>query len=334
MAEPLSLRPGAGGEAVRDLQRRLAEFGLSCEPDDPGRFAAGTEAAVRRFQAERGLRADGVVDRHTWAALVESGFALGDRLLYFRQPNLRGDDVSALQRRLNALGFDAGRPDGLFGSATQRALVEFQRSTGLVGDGICGPSTLAALDRVSGFAAGAVATARERDALRHGRRGIAGRRVFVATTPGLAVIGEALTRGLNRAGAVAVLDPSGHDESVIARAANAFAAELFVGLTIGSEPGLRCAYFETVGFRSELGFVTAGALCHELSGPLGVTVDLVGRSYPVLRETRMAAVVCELAHSGDASTVAAVVGRAGEVVRAMVRAIELAWAAPAERPIE
>ena len=35
---------------------------------------------------------------------------------------LRGDDVSELQRRLNALGFDAGREDGILGPETEAAL--------------------------------------------------------------------------------------------------------------------------------------------------------------------------------------------------------------------
>jgi len=50
--------------------------------------------------------------------IVESGFPLGDRLLYLHEPLLRGDDVAALQRRLNAFGFDAGREDGLLGTET------------------------------------------------------------------------------------------------------------------------------------------------------------------------------------------------------------------------
>ena len=44
---------------------------------------------------------------------------------------LRGDDVGELQRRLGALGFDAGRVDGIFGPHTERALVDFQRNVGL-----------------------------------------------------------------------------------------------------------------------------------------------------------------------------------------------------------
>ena len=45
------------------------------------------------------------------------------------------DAVSQLQANLNALGFDAGEPDGMFGPATSRALRQFQKSRGTIADG-------------------------------------------------------------------------------------------------------------------------------------------------------------------------------------------------------
>ena len=85
---------GETGEAVRDLQRRLAALGLDTSPDEPGEFGLATEGAVRAFQQQRGLVVDGLCGPQTWAALVESGFSLGDRTLYFRQPMLRGEPRS------------------------------------------------------------------------------------------------------------------------------------------------------------------------------------------------------------------------------------------------
>jgi peptidoglycan hydrolase-like protein with peptidoglycan-binding domain len=76
-AEP-ALRPGASGEAVRDLQRRLGAIGHPVPPDETGRFGRHTEESVRAFQEARALRVDGVCGRETWNALVESGFRLGD----------------------------------------------------------------------------------------------------------------------------------------------------------------------------------------------------------------------------------------------------------------
>lgn len=56
------------------------------------------------------------------------------------------DRIVALQNRLAEYGFNPGAIDGVFGLATQAALIAFQRSEGLLADGIAGVRTLAALD--------------------------------------------------------------------------------------------------------------------------------------------------------------------------------------------
>lgn len=50
-----------------------------------------------------------------------------------------------IQRRLKALGFDPGTPDGIAGAKTEAAIRAFQKSRGLVADGRAGPITVAAL---------------------------------------------------------------------------------------------------------------------------------------------------------------------------------------------
>src|SRR2546429_8367249 len=186
-----ALQWGKTGEAVRDLQRRLAALGLDLTSDEPGDFGLGTEAAVRAFQQQRGLVVDGLCGRQTWGTLVESGFSLGDRTLYFRQPMLRGDDVTELQRQLNSLGFDAGREDGILGEQTADAVAEFPRNVGLAPDGFCGWTTVAALRRVGTLAAGSVASVREREMLRRGPHGLGGQRGFITAPPGLSALGDA-----------------------------------------------------------------------------------------------------------------------------------------------
>jgi putative chitinase len=67
-AQP-TLKVGARGAAVVDLQKKLAAHGFSPGAAD-GVFGPGTEAAVKSFQRAKGLGADGVVGPKTWAALA------------------------------------------------------------------------------------------------------------------------------------------------------------------------------------------------------------------------------------------------------------------------
>lgn len=63
------LRRGARGSAVRTLQSLLQAHGAAPGPID-GDFGSVTEAAVRRYQASRGLVADGFAGGQTWTALL------------------------------------------------------------------------------------------------------------------------------------------------------------------------------------------------------------------------------------------------------------------------
>ncbi len=61
-------------------------------------------------------------------------------------PNFRGDDVLALQVKLNLLGFNAGAERGILDDEVERAILDFQRNAGLPPDGIVGENTLLTLE--------------------------------------------------------------------------------------------------------------------------------------------------------------------------------------------
>ena len=82
------LRVGASGAAVGELQQCLAAAGFATAADEHEHFGSETGTAVREFQAKRGLRVDSVCGPETWNALIESGFELGDRLLFLGRPFL------------------------------------------------------------------------------------------------------------------------------------------------------------------------------------------------------------------------------------------------------
>jgi peptidoglycan hydrolase-like protein with peptidoglycan-binding domain len=68
-----TIRRGSTGNPVRRAQKRLTLGGYDTKGVD-GIFGGDTEAAVRRFQGDRGLPADGIVGPRTWAEID----ALGD----------------------------------------------------------------------------------------------------------------------------------------------------------------------------------------------------------------------------------------------------------------
>jgi N-acetylmuramoyl-L-alanine amidase len=319
------LRRTARGEAVRDVQHRLAALGLEPAGDEAGVFGPATEEAVRQFQARRGLRVDGICGPQTWSSLVEAGYRLGDRFLYLRNPMLRGDDVNDLQLRLGGLGFDAGRVDGIFGNRTGQAVVDFQRNAGLTADGICGPDTIAALERLGGRTdpATTVAAVRELETLREAPRGLRNRRLAVGETGGLAALAVAVSHALSDVGATVLVlhDP---DESTQAAAANAYEADAFLGLALVEGDACRVAYYGAEGFASAGGSRLACLASLELSHVLGHPAETTPMRLPLLRETRMPAVVCELGPPVH------VVERAPAVTEALTRAMTAWVAAPVD----
>ena len=65
------LRRGSRGQSVRAMQGILIACGFGCGPDGAdGDFGPATEAALRRFQTENGLEADGVCGEQSWKKLL------------------------------------------------------------------------------------------------------------------------------------------------------------------------------------------------------------------------------------------------------------------------
>lgn len=315
------IRRGDTGPPVVDVQQRLSRA-----LDEPltadGVFGDATYAAVRRFQRERHLPADGIVGPETWRALVESGYALGGRLLWHSRRMMRGDDVRELQHRLNQLGFDAGAEDGIFGPLARGAVEEFQRNTGLTVDGVAGPSTVAALRRLlrTHQSGGVGIRAREREWLRgQAGRALAGARVLVDPAHGPGDPGASGPTGLTEAeaawqissrlharlaarGVHVVLsrgpgsNPSGSERARLANEQGVDVA-LSIGanaLAVPQASGASTYYFGAPHFVSEGGYSLA-SLVQDSMVRSGWTPDcrVHPMTWSILRETRMPTVVAE-----------------------------------------
>ncbi|WP_079160018.1 peptidoglycan-binding protein [Streptomyces pactum] len=64
-------RRGTVAEGVKNIQRRLNGLGRTPPLDVDGNFGPRTDEAVRWFQANHGLTADGMVGNKTWRRLME-----------------------------------------------------------------------------------------------------------------------------------------------------------------------------------------------------------------------------------------------------------------------
>ena len=278
---------------MRDLQRRLGTAGFPPTGAEVGAFCVSTEHTLREFQRVRHLPVTGECDEVTWTALVEASYRLGDRLLKLTSPHTRGDDVAQLQARLGRLGFDCGKVDGIYGPQTDRALQRFQRDCGLAPDAVCGAETIRLLDgflRQSGEGPG-VAALRERERFERSTRTLEGRRVVLGQFGGASTITRTAARLLRPAGALVVqLDEA--DARAQAQTSNEFEADLYVGLTLTDEPGFMVAYYAVPGFESAAGRTMAQQLAAALaSRRVAPHTDVIGLRHPVLRETRMPAVL-------------------------------------------
>lgn len=232
---------------------------------------------------------------------------------------LRGDDVAELQSRLNSIGFEAGRADGVFGPDTARALSEFQRNAGVAIDGVYGPETAAALSSL-GAKAEPTAAGPPVEHLRTPQT-LSTRRVMIdprgqldkgAETPstksGLTearasyALAEELALQLREHGAIPAIsrgpgeDPSGEERAAVA---NDLPADAVISIGFGwnddaAAAGTCSYYFSDANRESEAGRRLAALCQNELVGALG-TVDCRshGKSWPILRRTRAPSVVIE-----------------------------------------
>ena len=144
---PCILQKNSIGIEVKQLQQRLKDLGYY-SGDVDGQYGTGTQTAVTAFQAQHGLKADGVAGEQTLAILYSES---AQTFVPTPTPSAThamlssgssGDEVKALQSRLQQLGFYSGVLDGDYGKGTRAAVKLFQAQHGLDDDGIAGQKTL------------------------------------------------------------------------------------------------------------------------------------------------------------------------------------------------
>ncbi|MCL1936076.1 MAG: peptidoglycan-binding protein [Defluviitaleaceae bacterium] len=165
-----ALREGMSGANVLMIQNQLNRIGgsFSIPQINPvnGVFGPSTVAAVKKFQQDFNLTADGVVGKATWYRINQIYVAVkklaemnseGEYIGIGHTPpstvirqGSTGENVVLLQFLLNYISsYYENIPfvvqNGLFDAATRESVMEFQRLWGLTADGIVGPGTWNAL---------------------------------------------------------------------------------------------------------------------------------------------------------------------------------------------
>ena len=153
-----TLRKGYTGADVIAVQQKLKELGFYSGSVD-GVYGTGSIAAVKKFQQQNGLTADGLVGFRTYTALMSastgsssnsgsdnsssssdstSGQDYAEGTLSYGSS---GTEVKKMQQALKALGYNVSA-DGSYGALTQMAVTQFQKRNGLTADGVAGSATL------------------------------------------------------------------------------------------------------------------------------------------------------------------------------------------------
>jgi N-acetylmuramoyl-L-alanine amidase len=220
---------------------------------------------------------------------------------------------------LNALGFDVGKEDGIFGARTARAVMEYQRNVGARADGIVGLETVRSLEGMRPTVAGpSRAVVRETEAARSMGASLVGSVVAIdpghgSSAPGVvagdiveaevaALVAAELADELGRRGARPVLlrtSDEDVDASDRARRANAAEAALCVSIHLGRGElvpgGAVCCYYGTPSTHSPIGRRLAEEIGRELAAIGLEDAGVRPLAVAILRETRMPAVQVELA---------------------------------------
>ncbi|WP_243129478.1 GH25 family lysozyme [Clostridium sp. HBUAS56017] len=157
------------GSRCSELQQLLINKGYDCGGcGADGKFGQGTYNSLIQFQKDNGLVADGLAGEQTFNALYNN--SNGDDWVRRLQqecnsqrfsnqivdgiagentlngcPTIRqgasGNITRLLQEKLNNLGYDTNGADGIFGTGTYNAVLNFQRDHQLGADGIVGENT-------------------------------------------------------------------------------------------------------------------------------------------------------------------------------------------------
>ncbi|MGL6281556.1 MAG: peptidoglycan-binding domain-containing protein, partial [Microcoleaceae cyanobacterium] len=151
---------GSRGYKVAAVQYQLKQKGYF-HANITGYYGAITKHAVKAFQRDHGLTADGMIGPATKRALgMKKGHKVTPISYHHKHScysscvkpahhglgvGSRGHKVTRVQSRLAHLGYFCAKRTGYFGPITKNAVKSFQRANGLPATGYVGSQTMYAL---------------------------------------------------------------------------------------------------------------------------------------------------------------------------------------------
>ncbi len=136
------LRRGQNNNETADMKEKLNKLGFSVGMNYPTSYGPSTESTVKEFQEYYGLKVNGIGDTVTLPKLNEV-------VNSFLEPGSRSPKVYELNTKLIEL-FHSIPEESMdtFGSATEKALSDFQNGFGLEVTGLANEETLNKLDEI------------------------------------------------------------------------------------------------------------------------------------------------------------------------------------------
>ncbi|MDP3233622.1 MAG: peptidoglycan-binding protein [Myxococcales bacterium] len=120
--------PTASTPTVREAERLLKRAGFSPGTVD-GKTSPALTKALQEFQAAWGLPTSGAPDARTMAKLRHTGERIADHRKEkdgFVSVGQKSDGIKTIERRLQTLGYDVGKVDGIYSRETAAAVKAFK----------------------------------------------------------------------------------------------------------------------------------------------------------------------------------------------------------------
>ena len=125
-----------------DLSNKIQAAGYHF-PENSIECRSLIELFLSDYNLEKSISKDNL-----WLELLNHGYSLGDRILNFSNPVLKGSDIEELQELLSRLGFYSEPINSEYTKELMKSVEAFQENRGLTIDGVVGLNTVTEIKKL------------------------------------------------------------------------------------------------------------------------------------------------------------------------------------------